>query len=268
MRGPGARSVRGGYPVDYVDIVLKEWAFAKEVTDEDRDYAALSNGPPLKPDTDAVEFCADKLDLRRERLVSSMILAGTWSGVSTGEDAEGLWAPNDSTNTFFVDVETRIETIRSNTGLRPNVLMISANTLSYLKRVDEVLNRIRYVERGILTAPLIAAMFELDECIIGEAVYSSAKETKAGTDFTAVNIWETNAGKGSAFLFYRPPSPGLKVPMPGAQARGNFSDGSSRRITTWRENAEHQDVYEVAEKIHVVQTGADLGFLWKDTIVT
>ena len=36
----------------------------------------------------------------------------------------------------------------------------------------------------------------------------------------------------------------------------------------WREPAEHQDVYEVAEETDIVQTGSDLGFLWYDTIVT
>jgi hypothetical protein len=104
--------------------------------------------------------------------------------------------------------------------------------------------------------------------LIGEAIKSTAKETKAGTDFTASNIWEKNAGKGSAFLFYAPPTPGLKTPSAGYQARVAYEDGSPRRTTTWREAAEHQDVYEVAEETDIVQTGADLGFLWYDTLLT
>lgn len=267
IRGPGSRAVRGGYPTDYITAAVEEYAFAKEVTDEDRRYAAVAGAPPMRPDQDAIEFCADRIDLSKEARLAAMIFAGTWSGVA-GEDAAGLWAPNDSTNTFISDVETRIETIRSNTGVRPNVLMLSANTLSKVKMLDDVLNRIKYTERGIVTAPLLASLFGLDEVVVGDAIKSSDTETAAGDDFTSVNIWEKNAGKGSAFLFYRPPSVGLKTMMAGCQVRCPYEGGLSRRTTRWREPAEHQDVYEVAENVDLLQTGADCGFLWYDTILT
>jgi hypothetical protein len=267
IRAPGTRAGRGGFPTDYLDISVKEYAFAKEVTDEDRAAVGVQGGPPLSPDQDAIEFAADKIDLKKERRVASLILAGTWSGVA-GEDAAGLWAPNDANNTFITDVETRIETIRSNTGVRPNRLMISANTLSAIKQLDAVLDRIRYVERGIVSAPLIAALFDLEEVLIGDAIYSSANEKADGSDFTAVNVWEKTATKGSAFLFYTPPRPGLKTPSAGYQARTAYTSGGVRRTTTWREEAEHQDVYEVAEQTDILQTGSDLGFLWYDTILT
>lgn len=266
IRGPGARARRGGYPTDYIDIVTKEFAFGKEVTDEDRKAVKVAGGPPLQPDQDALEFCADKIDLSKERRIASLILAGTWSGVA-GEDAEGLWAAGAG-NTFITDVEARIETIRSNTGFRPNVLILSPNTLTQIKMESTVLDRIKYTERGIVTAALLAALFDLDEVLLGDAIYSTAAEKADGSDFTSANVWEKNAGKGSAFLFYRPARPGLKVPSAGYQARTAYEDGQARRTSTWREAAEHQDVYEVAEETHIVQTGADLGFLWYDTIAT
>lgn len=266
IRGPGSRARRGGFPVDYISISTKEYAFAKEVTDEDRRYLKGTNAPPLKPDQDAIEFCADKIDLSKERRVASLIFSSTWSGVA-GEDAEGGWAAGTG-NTFIEDVETRIETIRSNTGVRPNVLVLSANTLAEIKRESTVLERIKYVERGIVTPALIAALFELEEVLIGDAIYSTAEEKADGTDFSAQNVWEKNAGKGSAFLFYRPRNPGLKTPSAGYQVRVLYENGQPRRTTTWREPAEHQDVYEVAEETDIVVTGADLGFLWYDTIQT
>jgi len=266
IRGPGARAVRGGYPIDYLDVLSKEYAFAKEVTDEDRRFANATGAPPVKPEQDAIEFCADRIDLSKERRIAAKIIAGTWSGVA-GEDAEGLWAAG-SGNTFILDVETRIETIRSNTGLRPNVLVLSANALKEIKMESTVLDRIKYTERGVITPDLIAALFGLDEVLVGDAIYSTAIATKAGTEWTAVNVWEKNATKGSAFLLYRTPAPGLKMPSAGYQVRVAYEDGSPRRTTTWREPAEHQDVYEAAEETDIIQTGADLGFLWYDTILT
>lgn len=266
IRGPGSRANRGGYPTDYLSISTKEYAFAAEVTDEEREIARLGNAPPLKPDQDAIEFATDKIDLRKERRVAEIVLGSTWSGVA-GEDAAGLWAAG-SGNTFLADVRARVETIRSNTGIKPNVLVMDFGTYNSLKEETTVLDKIKYTERGVLTKELLAAILELDELLVGEAIYSTAKEKKDGTDFVASNIWEKNAGKGSAFLLYRPASVGLKTPSAGCQARKAYLQGGSRRTTTWREPAEHQDVFEVAEETHILQTGADLGFLWYDTLVT
>lgn len=268
IRGPGGMANRGGYPIDYLSVSTVEYAFAKEVTDEDRRNAGnpAQGEPPLKPDQDAVEFSADKVDLKKERVVASKIINGTWSGVA-GEDAGGLWAAG-SGNTFLLDVRTRVNTIRSNTGLKPNVLVIDFGTYNSLKEEDTILNKIKYTQRGVLTAELLAAILDLNEIIVGESIYSTAKEKKDGTDFTPQDIWEKNAGKGSAFLFYRPPAPGLKIPSAGYQARVNYENGMPRRTTTWREAANHQDVYEVAEETDIVVTGADLGFLWVDTLLT
>lgn len=264
IRGPGTRAKRGGYPVDLISLNTKEYAYAKEVTDEDRKAVKVSGGLPLAPDQDAIEFCADKIDIRKERRTADLILAGTWSGVA-GEDAGGLWAAGGS-NTFILDVETRIETIRANTGFRPNKLVLCGSTLKEIKMESTVLDRIKYTQRGVVTPDLLAALFGLDEVLIGDAIYSTAAEKVDGSDFTSKNIWEKNAGKGSAFLFYRPDSPGLKKPSSGYQARTAGDNGQGRRTTTWREAAEHQDVYEVAEETDILITGADLGFLWFDTI--
>jgi len=266
IRGAGGRAARGGYPVDLLSLATKEYAYAKEVTDEDRRFATAAGAPPLKPDQDAIEFAADKIDLSKEVRVASAIIAGTWSGVA-GEDAGGLWAAGAG-NTFLSDVRARVETIRSNTGMKPNRMIIDFGTYNSLKEESTVLDKIKYTERGVLTKELLAAILELDEILIGEAIKSTAKETKAGTEFTASNIWEKNAGKGSAFLYYAPASPGLKIPSAGYQARVAYENGGPRRTSTWREAAEHQDVYEVAEETDIVVTGADLGFLWVDTLLT
>ena len=266
IRGAGAEAKRSGYPIDYLSLNTKEYAFAKEVTDEDRRNSTVSGSPPLEPDTDAVIFATDKVDLKKEIRVAELIIAGTWSGAA-GEDAGGLWAAGDS-NTFLEDIRTRVETIRSNTGLKPNRLIIDHGTYTSLKEEATLLDKIKHTERGVLTSELIAALLGLDEVLIGEAIKNTAKETKAGTEFTAVNVWEKNAGKGSAFLYYSPVRPGLKVASAGYQARVAYENGMARRTTSWRESARHQDVYEVAEETDILQTGADLGFLWYDTLLT
>jgi hypothetical protein len=268
LRGPGGEARRGGYPVDFIDVIPKAYAFAKEVPDEDREVANAQGGPPLQPDIDAIQFAADKLLMKREILCAALIIATVWSGVAaSGEDADGLWLPPGATNTFLTDVEARKVTIQSATGLMPNCLLMDSITYAGVKGCDAVLDRIKYTQRGVLTPELLAAILDLEEVIVAPAIYSSAKETKAGTDWTAAQIWANTTTKGMGFLFYRPPSAGLKQPAAGYIARSGLFPGGVR-VSTWREDSKHQDVYEAGEKIHIVATGLDLGFMWKDTALT
>jgi hypothetical protein len=267
VRGPGGQAKRGGYPTGWVTIAPTEYAFAKEVTDEDRDVSALAFAPPLKPDQDALEFCSDKIDMSRERRTAATILAQTWiDGTSGGTDAAGAWAAGGS-NTFLANIMTGIQAIKGASGFTPNRLLLDLKTFLSLKQEATILDKIKYTQRGVLTADLLAALLELEEVIVGDAIYSTAKEKKDGTDFTAAQIWEKNAGKGMGFLYYAPPAPGLKTPSAGYTCRVPLQ-GASRRVTTWRENASHQDVYEVAEMTDIIASGTVAGYLWIDTFLT
>jgi hypothetical protein len=268
IRAPGTEARRGGFPISSVSIATKEYAFAKEVTDEDRRFVKAQGAPVLSPDQDAIEFCADKVDLKKERRVSSLITATTWvDGNVGGEDAEGGWvAPTG--NTFLADVEKAQKALKSSIGRRGNVLLIDDLTYGGMKEIDALLDKIKYTQRGVLTKEMIAAMLDLDEVIVGSAIYSDAEETKDGDDFNAVNIWEVNANKGMGFLFYRPRRMGLKMQCAGAQVRIAYENGSPRRTSTWREASKHQDVYEVAEETDIVLIDAGAGYLFSDIYAT
>jgi hypothetical protein len=269
IRAAGTEAARGGYPMTTVSIATDEYAFAKEVTDEDRRFANSQGAPPVKPDQDAIEFATDKVDLKKERRVASLITSGTWAdGNSGGEDAEGLWAPAGATNTFLTDMVTGKKAIQGATGLDPNCLLLDYATYLALKECEAIQEKIKYTQRGVFGTDLLAALLELDEVLVGKAIYSTANESYAGTDFTAARIWEVNSGKGMGFLFYKPRGLGLKTVTAGLQVRIAYENGSARRTSTWREASRHQDVYEVAEETDIVQVAADAGYLWKDTYAT
>ncbi len=268
IRAPGTRAPRGGFPVGSVSLATKEYAFSKAVTDEDRRFVKSQGAPVLQPEQDAIEFATDKLDLHKERLVSGLITGTTWvDGNSGGEDAEGGWSAS-SGNTFIADINTGKKAIRAAVGAPPNVLVIDYATYLALKENSAILDKIKYTQRGVLTKELLAAMLDLEEVLVGSAIYSSANEKADGSDFTAVDIWTVNAGKGMGFLCYRPPRMGLKVQCAGLQVRIKYESGQARRTSTWREAAEHQDVFEVAEETDIAVVDAYAGYLWKDTFAT
>ena len=268
IRAPGTRARRGDWGLSYIDVVTKQYAFANSVTDEDRRNTKFSNSPPVQPDIEAVAFATDKIDLYKEIMLADLIFSSTWCGVSGGEDAGGGWAAAAATNTFITDIRYGIEAIRRRTGKRANKLTLDASTFGQLQESPTVRDIIENVQLAIITTETLKAIFQLSEVIIGNAIQNTAKEKFDGSDFTAKNIWEKTATKGSAFLCYSPPSPGLKTPSALYQARTPSVNGQPRMVRKWREEAEAQDVYEVSEETHILQVGTDLGYLWVDTIVT
>ncbi|MDF1592595.1 MAG: hypothetical protein P1P89_13855 [Desulfobacterales bacterium] len=269
IRAAGTRAKRGGYPLTTVSISTDEYAYAKEVTDEDRRFAKSIGAPTVQPEQDAIEFATDKVDLKKERRTAAAITGQTWvDGNPGGEDAEGLWSPAGSTNTFLTDITTGKKAIKAATGLIANALVIDYATYMALKECAAILDKIKYTQRGVLTVDLLAAICELDEVLVGSAIYSDAEEAAAGDDFNAVDIWTITASKGMGFLFYKPPKIGLKVVTAGLQARIAYENGLARRTSTWREAAEHQDVYEVAEETDITVVAADAGYLWADVYAT
>ncbi len=269
IRAAGTRAKRGGYQITSVSISTDEYAYAKEVTDEDRRFSKSQGAPVVQPDQDAIEFATDKVDLKKERRVAALVTGTTWvDGNSGGADAEGLWSPAGSTNTFLTDIDTGKKAIKGATGLIANRLAIDYATYLSLKQCAAILDKIKYTQRGVLTKELLAAMLDLDEVLVGSAIYSDAEEAADGDDFNAVDIWTVNAGKGMGFLYYQPKKLGLKVVAAGLQVRIAYENGKSRRTSTWREKAEHQDVYEVAEETDIALLAADAGYLWSDTYAT
>jgi len=268
IRAPGTRARRGGYVLTPVSVSTAEYAFAKEVTDEDRRFAKSKNAPPVQPDQDAIEFASDKVDLKKERRVASIITAGTWlDGNAGGVDAEGLWSDAGSTNTFLADISTAKKALKA-IGVIATDLVLDYNTYEALKQCEAILDKIKYTQRGVLTKDLLAAILELKEVHVGSAIYSDAEETAAGDDFNAVDIWTVNAGGGMGFVYRKPPKLGLKVLTAGLQVRIAYEEGGPRRTSKWREPAEHQDVYEVAEETDIVQVCSDAGYLFNDTYAT
>lgn len=274
VRGPGAPAPRGGYIVANDNYFAENYAFAVPIPDETRDNADA----PLRPDINATQFATDKIELRMERLVATSVMKlGVWTG-QADKDVNGTWAAG-TTNTFIKDVFDARESIRKSIGRRPNTFLMDSKTFAQLAQESTVLDRIKYtgtnLQPAMVTPSMIAAIFGLNEVIIGDTIYSNADEKADGTDFNGVDIWELNAGKGGAFLFYKTAAPALDEPNagysivwinPNIQNTG-VANVNGRRVVRWRENSEHQDVVEASQAMVPKVTGTDCGAFFQDTIV-
>ncbi len=254
------------------DVNTKPYAVKSRITDEDLADEGLPPElvPPVNLQQDALENCAFKLDLAREINLANTIFSGTWAdGVSGGEDAAGLWAPNDATNTFMVDIQAALAAfVAGGVPLDHVRLALDFRTMARLKELDRLRDQIKYTSNQSVTEASLAMMLGIEKVVVGKAIYNSAKETAAGTDFTGRLIWEKNATKGSAFLYYYPPAPGRKTLAALYQPRHKAVNGSGRISKAYRRPELSAWEFETQEDVGVHIAAAPAGYLWIDTVLT
>jgi hypothetical protein len=88
----------------------------------------------------------------------------------TGQDR---WKGGTSSDPS-ADVETGREAIRASTGQYPNVAVVSATAMSALRTHENIIDRIKYTGRDIVTADLLAALWDIDKVVVGKAVRADA----------------------------------------------------------------------------------------------
>lgn len=81
------------------------------------------------------------------------------------------------------DVETGKEAVRAATGKRPNTVVMGAAVFKSLKQHPKIVDRMKYTGRDIATPELLASLFDVDQVLIGDGIYSN----DAGTAFT--DVW-------------------------------------------------------------------------------
>lgn len=209
LRAPATESAGGGYELDNTPTYFcQKYAYHKEVTEEDR----VNADNTLNPDKDAVDFVSQKLLLRREVLWSQQYFQpNVWANQNDGGAVIGVgvdfvqWDLAGSTP--IEDITNAIMTIASQTGYRPNKLVLGARVYAALKNHDDILGRIVFTQRGIVTPDILAALFDVNEVLITWAVQNTAaKGDNEATDFLHGN---------HALLAYAAPAPALKTPSAG-----------------------------------------------------
>lgn len=209
VRGAGTESAGGDYGVEAADpYYCRKHAFHKDVTEEER----ANYDEPLDADTDATDFVSQKMLIRREmEWASKFFKAGVW-GTEIAGKAESP-AENETlhwdlpTSNPIKDITEASVKMASETGFKPNTLVLSPYAFNALKNHEDILDRIKYTQKGIVTEDLLATLFGVEHVYVAWAVVNSAAKGAADSvDFIM--------GKG-ALLCYSAPRPALRKPSAG-----------------------------------------------------
>lgn len=208
VRGAATESAGGDYGVEAQDpYYCRKHAFHKDVTPEER----ANYDEPLDADKDATDFVSQKMLIRREmQWASNFFKAGIWGTNIQGaaEAAEGKaikW--NLATSNPIHDVTQAGVDMASTTGYKPNTLVLSPYAFNALKNHEDILDRIKYTQKGIVTADLLATLFEVEKVLVAWSVVNAAPK---GADGKIGFIM----GK-HALLCYSNPNPALRKPSAG-----------------------------------------------------
>lgn len=256
----GTEAPTGGFSLSQDSYLCKVHKWASDVTDQQR----VNADPGVNLEQSKAEYVSLKLLIRRERLFMSRYFgSGIWTGDVTGvaaaPGANQFLRWDVANSTPIMDLRAGIERVQARSGYRPNRLLISRQVWNKLLDNDDLLSRISGGATAGMPAAvqrsLVAGLLELDEILVAEGVFNSAK--KGATENTAFI-----AGK-SALLYYAPASVSVEgTPSAGVQFSWTGLTGSTPsgyRIRRFRMEHLESDRIEGQMAFDYRVTGAELG---------
>ena len=261
-RAPGTESAGGGWRISTDVYFADRIALHQDVSDPERANADAA----LNLDADATEYITQQLLLKKEKdFVSAFFTTGVWDGASSSTDMTGQAAPastatnfrqwNDAASTPIEDIRGEITNIARLTGRKPNTLVLGPQVWTALADHPDILDRIKYTEKGVVTTDLIASLLDLQSVHVMWAV----EET--GIEGTTAPTKAFVAGK-QALLCYVEKSPGLRKPSAGYTFVWTGMTGvpaQGARIKRFRMEANESDRVEGEQWYAQKQVSSNLG---------
>src|SRR5206468_6234255 len=126
-------------------------SFHKDVTEQDR----ANYDEPLDADNDANDFVSQKMLVRREtQWASQYFSTGIWTreitGVASAPTSTQAIKWDLATSNPITDIKNESVRMAGLTGYKPNTLVLSPYVYNALSNHEDILDRIKYTQKGIV----------------------------------------------------------------------------------------------------------------------
>lgn len=215
LRAPATESVGGGWRLRTDTFFADVYAVHKDIADQDRANADTI----FAMDRDATEWVTQQLLLKRDKdFTDAYFQPGVWGhdrgGVAGAVGANQFLQWDQAGSNPITDFQAPALNMARLTGYRPNVGVFSPEVYDVLRNHSTILERIKYTQRGVITADLLASFFELDRFVVNFTTHNTAPEYQ-DQDANENNAnYQFMAGK-HVLLAYAAPSAGLQQPSAG-----------------------------------------------------
>lgn len=253
LRAPGTESAGGGFGLSTSQYGCTVEAYHKDVDDQTRANA----DSVLSLDRAATEFVTQKMLIRRERRwIAAFFASGIWG---TDITPSTLWSAASGSDPQK-DVEAGKIKIQSETGFKPNTLVLGPRVKSALRTNSAIREQFKYTSADSIDDDMIARYFDIERVITLESVHTSG--TEGGTQTT-----DFSAGK-HALLCYSAPSPSLMTPTAGYTFVWSGFTGSVDGMRTKRFRMEHlaSDRIEMESAYDMKKVAAAMGYFFNGAV--
>lgn len=243
-RSPGTRAKEVDYYLSTGSYMCMERALSHVVPDEVRKNA----DNPLKPDRDATIFVTDLLQLGQEIRVADLISTNGSTNWANSASPSTQWS-NDASDPLG-DVETGIETLVQNIAREPNKAIIGRQVWTKLRNHPDLLDRIKGVERGVITPEIMQGLMGIPKIGIGKSIKNTANDGAADSfsfvwGKNMVMLWSPQRGEG-----------GLQTP-----SAGYVFGWMPFETRKFRREEEFADVVMVRHSVDERITASDAGYV-------
>lgn len=252
-RAPGTRSKRVQYGYASNPVALIQDALEGVVPIEHMQDAAKV--PGLDLGKGAINQVLDIIGLGREFEIASKVRNPANYAANNKVALSGASKWSDDASDPEGDIKDAREQIRARTGRYPNILEIGAKTFTRLTRHPKIVERFKFTSDKSITAAMLAGLFEVDEIVVGKAVYLDENDSD---DADAKDVWGNDA-----VLAYVSKGDDYRVPSFGYTYR---LLGSPAVEKPYFERPEKSWIYPTTEDWSPEMTATDAGFLFQNPI--
>ncbi len=256
LRADGTESAGTGYGLSTDSYSALVYALHKDIGDQVR----ANSDAPLSPDQDATRFLTQQMLLRQEIDWASKYFQTSIWGTDTTPST--LWSAASGSDPIG-DVQTGINTVLTNTGYKPNTMVMSYAVFSILKNHADIIDRYKYTSSASITEELLASVLGVDRVLVMGGIKNSAAE---GASASYAQI-----GDKDACLLYVAPNAGIMAPSAGynfswtglAQSGGI---GTNTAISRFRMDALRADRIEIESAWSYKVVSSALGYFFSNCV--
>jgi len=246
-RAPGANTKRVQYGYASVPYSLEQHALEGQVPFElMQDAAAV---PGIDQGSIAVMKTQNIIALRSEKAQADLATNAALyaSGNKVTLSGTDQWS-DPSASDPNGDIETAKEAVRAKVGRRANTVVLGAAVFAALKTHSKIIDRIKYTGRDVVTTDLLAALWDVRQVRVGDAVYEDASGALADVWGKFVVVAYTELGSMADMGL---PSYGYTYRLSGYPiVEQPYQD---RNAKSW--------IYPVTDELSPVMAAADAGYL-------
>jgi hypothetical protein len=249
IRAPKTRSKEIDWAVSTDNYSCEEYALSIAIDDRERENA----DNPIDLDTDSTEIVTDILQLGYEKRVADIVTNAANYPVGHKKTLAGTSQWSDTANSTPVrDVEDSKKALED-VGLVANTIILPNSVFHKLKENGDIIERIKYSERGIVTLDLLKSLFDVENIYLANSKYNTANpgQSPSLTDVWTDNVWIGYVAKKTS----------LKQLTFGYTFRARKFE-----VRRWREDDRHSDVIEPSVVQDEKLVAADAGYLIQDAL--